>query len=315
MFKEYQHIERFGRDEVMDIDIGVCFIFPKIDGTNSSVWRETYHPNITPIATPSWNILKTGSRTRELSLTQDNAGFHKYVDDNSLPFHAIFDKHPTWRLYGEFLVPHSLKTYREDAWRKFYVFDVFDDELEEYIPYKIYQLELAEHGIDYIPPICVISDPSIEQLQREMENNTYLIQDGMGSGEGIVIKNYDYRNKWGRTTWAKLVRNEFKEKNAEAFGVREMDGKKIVEKEFAETYVTQEFVDKTRAKIETILREGGGPAERKALIPRLLETCFHDLVVEETWDFLKNKKNPTIDFKKLRAHVIHIVKLRARDLF
>lgn len=39
-FKKYQHVERFGTDETEGINIGKCYVFPKIDGTNSSVWLE-----------------------------------------------------------------------------------------------------------------------------------------------------------------------------------------------------------------------------------------------------------------------------------
>ena len=31
---------------------------------------------------------------------------------------------PTHRLFGEWLIPHRLRTYRDDAWKRFYVFDV-----------------------------------------------------------------------------------------------------------------------------------------------------------------------------------------------
>ena len=65
-FKEYQHIERFGTDEVEDIEIGICYIFPKIDGTNSSIWLDN-------------GELKGGSRKRVLSLENDNAGFYAYA--------------------------------------------------------------------------------------------------------------------------------------------------------------------------------------------------------------------------------------------
>ena len=37
-FRKYQHIERYGRNEVLGIEQGVCYVYPKIDGTNSSVW-------------------------------------------------------------------------------------------------------------------------------------------------------------------------------------------------------------------------------------------------------------------------------------
>ena len=154
-------------------------------------------------------------------------------------------------------------------------------------------------------------DPTRDQLDKILESNTFLIQDGQGAGEGIVIKNYDYANKFGKQTWAKLVRNEFKEENRRAFGVPVLGTKKQIESGLAELYCTKAFVDKTRAKIEN---EVPGMM-RRSLIPRLLQTCFHDLVVEEIWDILKKNKNPTINFRALQAHTIHWVKKHAEDLF
>lgn len=113
MFKKYQHLERFGNTEVSQIELGECYVFPKIDGTNASVW-------ITD------GVIMAGSRTRELSIESDNAGFYAWVieQDN---IKRYLNQNPTHRLFGEWLVPHSLKTYRQNAWRKFYVFDVAID--------------------------------------------------------------------------------------------------------------------------------------------------------------------------------------------
>ena len=99
-FKKYQHIERFGNGEVQGIELGKTLIFPKLDGTNASVWMD------------SEGNVKAGSRNRELSYEKDNAGFYKFVLENE-NIKAYLEKHPTHRLYGEFLVPHSLRTYRE----------------------------------------------------------------------------------------------------------------------------------------------------------------------------------------------------------
>ena len=33
-FTKYQHIERLGTTETNGIEMGMCYIFPKIDGTN-----------------------------------------------------------------------------------------------------------------------------------------------------------------------------------------------------------------------------------------------------------------------------------------
>lgn len=192
-FIKYQHIERFGTDEVENIGLGTCFVFPKIDGTNGSVWLDKN------------GQVCAGSRNRVLSLEADNAGFlDAIIKDPRIIGYLL--RHPTHRLYGEWLVPHSLKTYRDDAWRKFYVFDVCNE--ETYIPYNEYVPLLDEFGIDYIPLLAEVHNGSREQFYSLLDKNQFLIKDGMGAGEGIVIKNYSYKNKYGRATWAKIVRSD-----------------------------------------------------------------------------------------------------------
>lgn len=39
-FLKYQHLERFGTTEVQHVELGECFVFPKLDGSNSSVWLD-----------------------------------------------------------------------------------------------------------------------------------------------------------------------------------------------------------------------------------------------------------------------------------
>lgn len=278
-FEKYQHIERFGTTEVEGIDIGTCYIFPKIDGTNSQLW---------------WNNgLRAGSRNRELSLDNDNAGFYNWAvsDDGVAKF---FEAHPNIRLYGEWLVPHSLKTYSDNAWRKFYVFDVAvdNDGIFTYVPYEQYSAIVSEFEIEVIPPICVIKNPLYDRLIEILDKNTYLIKDGEGVGEGVVIKNYSYKNKYGRQTWAKIVTNEFKAKH---WGNQstEVKERKLVEQDIVNKYLTSSLVEKEYAKIEN---DGGWSSK---MIPRLLNTIYYCLVSEESWNFVKEFKNPVIDYKRL----------------
>ena len=37
-FTKYQHLERLGTTEVEGIEVGEVYVFPKLDGTNASVW-------------------------------------------------------------------------------------------------------------------------------------------------------------------------------------------------------------------------------------------------------------------------------------
>lgn len=290
-FKKYQHVERFGTIETAGIENGMCYVFPKIDGTNASLW---------------WNDgLKAGSRNRELSLNYDNAGFMAWAI-NEPSFRDLFREYPQLRLYGEWLVPHTLKTYHECAWRNFYVFDVMSG--DEYLRYDDYSKILSTHGIEYIPPICKVENPTYERLIAQLEKNDYLIEDGKGAGEGIVIKNYDYRNKFGRIVWAKIVANEFKAKHRKK-GVTELKEAKIIEQEIAEKFITKSLVEKEFAKINA---EAGWSSK---FIPRLLSIVFYCLVKEESWNFIKEFKNPTIDFKRLSFFTNNRIKELMPELF
>jgi hypothetical protein len=275
-FEKYQHVERFGTTETNGIEYGMCFVFPKIDGTNSQLWMN--------------GGLHAGSRNRELSLDNDNAGFYNWAV-NQLQLLNFFHAYPNLRLYGEWLVPHTLKTYQKTAWNNFYVFDVMNG--EEYLPYDEYKPLLDEFGIEYIPPICKVENPTYERLINQLEKNGYLIEDGQGTGEGIVIKNYNYKNKFGRTTWAKIVKNEFKAKHQKV-DVCQIKENKIIEEEIVAKFVTVALIEKELAKIENEL-DGWS----SKFIPRLLNTVFYCLVKEECWNFVKEFKNPTVDFKRL----------------
>ena len=301
-FKAYQHIVRYGLDEVLDIGFGKCHIFPKIDGTNASVWDN--------------EGLNCGSRKRHLSIGSDNAGFLAHITDPVIAEKYIkyFEKHPNHRLFGEWLVPHSLKTYRGDTWKHFYVFDVVIDtnNIEdgmEYIQYEVYKEYLEEFGIDYIPCMAVITNPTHDQLIHWMGLNNFLIEDGKGAGEGIVIKNYGYRSRYGRQVWAKIVSSEFKEKHARAMGPCELNGKLSVEERIVDKYCTESFIEKEYAKL--VLDLGW---ETK-YIPMLLNKIFHELVDEESWNFIKDFSYPVINYKTLKSMVNIKIKQVKQELF
>ena len=65
-FIKYMHLERLGTTEVEGIEVGLTYVFPKLDGTNGSVWMVD-------------DNLMAGSRNRVLSAGSDNAGFYAWV--------------------------------------------------------------------------------------------------------------------------------------------------------------------------------------------------------------------------------------------
>jgi len=292
MFVKYQHLERFGTAETEGIEFGECYVFPKIDGTNASVWYENEQ-------------IKAGSRNRELSLEKDNAGFFEWVIQNKA-IQEFLQEHSDLRLFGEWLVPHSLKTYRDDAWRRFYVFDVMRG--DDYLHFEEYKPLLDIYGIDYIPALFVAKNANYEQFVKTLESNVFLIKDGQGAGEGVVIKNYSYKNRFGRQTWAKIVTSEFKEKHIKEMGAMPIKGQRMIEEEIVDKYVTTALCEKELAKLE---QEGF----TSNMIPRLLNTIFYNLVKEDCWNFVKEHKNPTINFRTLNHLCITKVKEKLPKVF
>lgn len=297
MFTKYMHLERIGTAEVEGIEVGITYVFPKLDGTNASVWLGED------------GKVHTGSRNRDLTEGSDNAGFREWVRENEEKFLGFLLKFPNYTLYGEWLVPHTLKTYREDAWRKFYIFDVYNRDTEQYLSYDVYQTLLKDAGLDYLAPLAVVKNGTLDTYIKTLDKNVFLIKDGQGVGEGVVIKNYDWVNKYNRVVWAKLINNAFKEDHHKEMGAPILGGS-LIEEKIVEKYVIQHLVDNVVAKIE--LTHDGWHSK---CIPQLLNTVFHDLVTEEMWDIIKTLKHPTVSFKVLNNLTISKVKELRSDLF
>ncbi len=85
-FKKYQHIERLGTTETEGIEFGTCHIFPKIDGTNGSVWLAD-------------GGVRFGSRKRELTEDFDNSGFLAENKTNEGLINFVTG-HPDLMLFG-----------------------------------------------------------------------------------------------------------------------------------------------------------------------------------------------------------------------
>ena len=277
-FKKYQHIERFGRTEVEGILSGTVHIFDKIDGTNAQVWLGED------------GVLHFGSSNRELSLDFDNNGFMNSLNNNQNLIN-FFSENKELRLYGEWLKPHTIKYYEDNAWSNFYVFDVMDEN-DEYLPYEEYVELLKKYNILYIPVLAVLTNATYEEISSYLNKVSFLVKDGCGSGEGIVIKNYKYRNRFGNKIWAKIVLEEFRTTHKSHKNKDEVE-KSLIEELIVEKYVTKPFVEKEYAKLCV-----DGVFDNK-LIPKLFNTIFYSLITEDTWDFLKAFKKPTVNFKTL----------------
>lgn len=286
-YKSYQHIEKIGSTEVEGILSGTCYLSYKIDGTNGVIYLSD-----------DLSELKFGSRKRELSKEEDNANFLNCITSNKEVYNdlLIFLKlHPNYIIYGEWLVPHTLKRYNEDAWNKFYIFDVFDTKTLKYINFDIYSLELDNYkNINYIPLIAKLENPTQEDIKILLyKTGAYLVKDGLG--EGIVIKNYEFINKYGRTTWAKVLTEDFQKSKSH---IRTRNSGEKLDYEIEHKIISLMTVEHINKEFNKLIESKGDWSSKYIfeLLNRVYMEFIHDNI-----DIIINKlKNPTINFRVLK---------------
>ena len=302
-YKKYQHIEKLGREEVEGLLDGQVFCFPKIDGTNSCLFLDND------------GNLCAGSRNRQLTLENDNAGFYAYALEHP-EYKAYLEAHPNQILYGEWLVKHTIKTYSEDAWKKFYVFDVYeyapdedkpflteDEENGILLNFDALKSDLEEFGIEYIPVMAILKNPTIDDIAELAKQNHYLMPDDSNIGEGIVCKQYGFKNKWGRETWGKFVAEEFFNKK-EKLRSKNHEVKSDFEAKIAQEYITDTVIKKEYAKVKNEFPN----AKRNELIGRTLNAAYEAFITEDLVTAVRNNKNCTINFRFLKKQSDHRVK-------
>lgn len=292
-FHKYQHIMKLGTDEVDGILNGTVDLFYKIDGTNSQVFLKDDE------------TLGFGSRNREITPNDDNAGFAKAMTEDKELYTELLSflrAHPSYTIYGEWLVPHTLKSYTQDSWKKFYVFDVLDEDTGEYLPYREYSRILGDlKHLHLIPLMCELEDPTLEQIQEKLQQTGAFLC-AAGLGEGIVIKNYSFVNKYGRRTWAKILTEDFlgKKKSLRSTNKEIKDGtiEHTTERSIINKYLTDEHIAKEYSKVcEKYGEAVMDPRHTFELLNRVFLEFWSD-----NWEIVLNKMHlPTINFKALKS--------------
>ena len=296
VFIRYQHVERIDADETIGLLDGTCHVFPKMDGSNMCAYLED-------------GEVRTMSRNRVIAPPEP---FAVYVGEHNEIGRFLKD-HPGLRLYGEWMVPHTVRSYVPDVWNRWFVFDVVAEDPSavyahadgttldcagrRYIPYEEYAPLLERYGIECIPPLAVLENPTVRQLEDIADHsNTWMVAEGAGCGEGVVVKRYGFVNRYGHVSWAKVLNSAFcvfKVASRANRHEEKRDGESV-ESQIARRYVTQDLVDKEYSRI---MAESDN---RKTVPMMLLGTVWHCVVTESLWDAVKRYNSPTVDFKALR---------------
>ena len=162
-----------------------------------------------------------------------------------------------------------------------------------------------------------LDNPSLEDLTALVKSNHYLLNDDSKIGEGIVIKNYNYHNRYGRMVYAKIVVEEFfstKKDNHKKKTATIQDEDALIAA-IVETFLTESMINKEYEKLAEELNLERQEVKREKIIGLLFNRVWHEFLVEETPAFVKKFKLPIVNFKALRKEVENKVKQVKSSLF
>jgi hypothetical protein len=277
-FKAYPKIHRLGKEETDGILDDTFTIQEKIDGANVSIWMDTDTLEV-----------KCGTRTRELPPDDSFNGFQEAVRANPAIEQWLGD-HKGLRLYGEWLVKHTI-TYPDDAYRKIYLYDILDEAMNVFLSQEAVAEAAETMSLQY--PIVFATDVQLEEHAiREFVGKSGIPT--AANGEGVVLKNVEFKNKFGDPVYAKVVTEHFKESNAIVFGGNNKHSDSYWEMYIVNKYATLGRVQKIMMKLQTVTDH---KLDMKETV-QIAGTCYHDMVTEECWDIFK--KVPIIDVKRLQ---------------
>ena len=305
----YQHVERLGNDEVQGILQGTVWIQEKLDGANLSV---SWDPE-----TNDFIVCSRQNLVYHDGLCS-NKSFQPVVDyiKNEPEFEDLLKNHPNLILRGEYLTKHKVP-FKPEFEKKFAIFDVehtyfaYDEELDGgercvYVPYPIYKEKFIDKYTNLIWVLATeFKNPTIEQLQGLSK----LDSDFMEYREGIVIKNYDFTNKFGFTKWGKVISPIFDEKKALKARAKLEVGE--LEQAFVDKFVTPGYVEKEIYKLRMMLDGSLSIKDMNKIIGIVPYQIFQD----EMWRFLSKANAGEFNFRLWRSATINRVREIALSYF
>lgn len=306
---KYQHVERIGNSEVQGLLQGTVWIQEKLDGANLSVAWDTEASDFI-ICSRQNPIYHTGEC--------HNKGFQAAVDFviNNPQFAELLSTHPTMILRCEYLTKHKVpvkpefnKTvviYDVEQIRDIRIGDTFVPTDEYfYIPYEVYEQTLISR-FPNLPWLTaeLAANPTIEQLQEWSKGDS----DYFEYREGIVIKNYEFTNKYGRTKWGKVISPVFDAKKALKARPKLEVGE--LEQLFVNKFVTPGYVEKEIHKI----RDAKGEVSTKDM-GQIIGKVPYELFQDEMWRFLGKANAGEFNFRVWRAATIEKVREYALSYF
>ena len=186
--------------------------------------------------------------------------------------------------FGEWLTSHTIK-YIQDAYKKFYFYDVYDKENECYLPQSDVKRLAEELNLRYVQTFYDGEFISWEHCMSFMHKSDIAVD----IPEGIVVKNQtELNNPNSRTPFVlKIVNSQFSEIKKDNHKQKIEDPQKLAAKakasEIVEQIVTKNRVQKELYKMidEGVLPQKIEPQDMRIVAQNLPKRIFEDCVKEE----------------------------------
>lgn len=272
--KRYVDIERLKDKYASAFHVGEHItITEKIDGANAAVAYDAEN-----------GCLVAFSRRQMLNADNTLQGFYAHVLTFDPVKWADATSNGRYIVFGEWLVKHTIR-YPDEFMRQFYVFDVWDTQIEQYVPWFLTHQIANALGLKTVPLFYDGEFTSWDDIYA-MVGRTHMGAEP--TGEGIVIKSQDrLDNKFsGTPAYVKIVAKEFSEVH-QSKPQKEIDPAKIAARQAAEdlaaTIVTQRRVEKVIQKFveDNLIPEDWDEKDLGTLARNLPRAIYDDCVKEE----------------------------------
>lgn len=296
--KKYTNIVRYGKSNTKDVlnKGDMISITEKIDGANASFC----------IDTDSYDLLGVSCYSRNTVLTANNRlrGYYDWVENNIVPIRDLLN--PDYRYYGEWLCPHKV-IYKEEAYNNFYLFSIWDEKNEKYLSDEIVKSEAKRLNLKTPEYFYEGEFISFEHLMSFVGKSDMTLEPN--TGEGVVVKNINYFDRFGKQMFVKLVSEKFAE-------VQKQKPPKNpnVDSEFENlvlSVLTQARVNKIMLKLvdEGLLKENCTIKDMGIILKLLGNRVYEDIIKEESDLFVnyEDQKIKKVIGKKLPNIVKKII--------
>lgn len=295
-YKEYTDIIRFGKSGTTQaIQEGTHIsITEKLDGANASF---TYDEEAT-------NGVQAFSRKQVLNEESSLSGFYQWVQTNIAPIKENLVKN--YRYYGEWLVKHSV-VYKEEFYRNFYLFSIWDEEKEEYLSDDIVKQEAERLGLKTVPYLYEGAFVSLEHIMGFVGKSKITLEPN--KGEGVVVKDATYKNRYGRQLFVKFIALEFSEVKKQK--VHRVDTELLISLQKIDMVVTK---NRTKKMLFKLVDEGIIPSDYS--LKRDMGTILKEMNIVIYNDIMKEESDELegLDEKAIRKRISKIIPLQVREI-